>query len=206
MRRGAAAVFETAGGDLTCRAIDKDPSPEAGRHDDRPDAFPLPHHRRHRHGRHGRGLPRHRHDARARRPSRCCRPRARSESSTSVSPRPGRATRPTAAPRRQRSRSPPRWRRPEPSRGSSWARPATWHPRGEPGDKRADVWSFGVLLWERLTGRALFDGETVTDVIAAVSRLSVVPCYGFRGTSLINTTPCGATMASNFPSCSPRSF
>ena len=40
--------------------------------------------------------------------------------------------------------------------------------RGKPVDKRADIWSFGVLLFEMLTGKRLFDGETVSDVLAAV--------------------------------------
>jgi Tol biopolymer transport system component len=40
--------------------------------------------------------------------------------------------------------------------------------RGKPVDRRADVWAFGVVLFEMLTGRALFAGETVTDVLAAV--------------------------------------
>ena len=42
--------------------------------------------------------------------------------------------------------------------------------RGKPVDKRADVWSFGVVLWEMLSGKRLFAGETVSDTLAAVLR------------------------------------
>ncbi len=40
--------------------------------------------------------------------------------------------------------------------------------RGLAVDKRADIWAFGVVLHEMITGRQLFPGETVTDVLASV--------------------------------------
>jgi Tol biopolymer transport system component len=40
--------------------------------------------------------------------------------------------------------------------------------RGKSVDRRADIWAFGVVLYEMLTGRAAFAGETVTDVLASV--------------------------------------
>ncbi|NNE08417.1 MAG: protein kinase, partial [Gemmatimonadetes bacterium] len=40
--------------------------------------------------------------------------------------------------------------------------------RGNPVDKRSDIWSFGGVLLEMLTGRTVFEGETVSDTIAAV--------------------------------------
>jgi len=40
--------------------------------------------------------------------------------------------------------------------------------RGKPVDRRADVWAFGCVLYELLTAKRPFEGETVTDVLARV--------------------------------------
>ena len=43
--------------------------------------------------------------------------------------------------------------------------------RGKPVDKRSDIWAFGCVLFEMLSGRRAFEGDDTTDTIAAVVRL-----------------------------------
>jgi serine/threonine-protein kinase len=43
--------------------------------------------------------------------------------------------------------------------------------RGRVVDARADIWAFGVVLYEMLSGRRAFDGEDATEVLGAVVRL-----------------------------------
>jgi serine/threonine-protein kinase len=45
--------------------------------------------------------------------------------------------------------------------------------KGRPVDRRADIWAFGVVLYEMLTGRRAFEGDDVSDVMAAVLKLDV---------------------------------
>jgi serine/threonine protein kinase len=45
--------------------------------------------------------------------------------------------------------------------------------RGKSVDKRADIWAFGVVLFEMLTGTRLFAGETISDTLAAVLKEDV---------------------------------
>src|SRR5512145_2856289 len=40
--------------------------------------------------------------------------------------------------------------------------------KGRPADKRSDVWAFGAVLYEMLTGKRAFDGEDVNDTAASV--------------------------------------
>jgi len=40
--------------------------------------------------------------------------------------------------------------------------------RGQTVDRRADIWAFGVVLFEMLAGKQAFSGETISDVLASV--------------------------------------
>jgi Tol biopolymer transport system component len=50
---------------------------------------------------------------------------------------------------------------------------------GSPVDKRADIWAFGAVLYEMLTGKAAFAGETIAEILASVMKeqpnLTVLP-------------------------------
>jgi serine/threonine protein kinase len=43
--------------------------------------------------------------------------------------------------------------------------------RGEPVDKRADIWAFGCVLYEMLSGRAVFALDTVAETLTAIATL-----------------------------------
>jgi serine/threonine-protein kinase len=45
--------------------------------------------------------------------------------------------------------------------------------RGGAVDKRADIWAFGVVLYEMLTGERLFQGDSVVDTLSAVMRQEI---------------------------------
>src|SRR5258707_8836928 len=42
--------------------------------------------------------------------------------------------------------------------------------KGRAADKRSDVWAFGCILFEMLTGKRAFEGEDVSDTLAAILR------------------------------------
>jgi len=43
--------------------------------------------------------------------------------------------------------------------------------QGKDADRRADIWSFGVVLFEMLTGKTAFTGESISDTLASVLKI-----------------------------------
>ena len=82
--------------------------------------------------------------------------------------------------------------------------------RGRTVDRRADIWAFGCVLYEMLTGRRAFDGDDISTTLAAVLRAdpewSALPpatppvCDGFYG-SVCTKIPGGGCKPSATPAC-----
>lgn len=45
--------------------------------------------------------------------------------------------------------------------------------RGRPADKRADIWAFGCVVWEMLVAERTFEGETISDTLAAILKSEI---------------------------------
>ncbi len=72
--------------------------------------------------------------------------------------------------------------------------------RGKPVDKRADIWAFGVVLYEMVTGKRLFQGEDLTDTLASVVKidpdLTTAPAELPSSTSACKKIPASASATS----------
>ena len=84
--------------------------------------------------------------------------------------------------------------------------------RGRAVDKRADIWAFGVVLYEMLTARRPFGGETVSEILAAVIKdepdWKALPAglpaavAGVLRRCLVKDPPGGSTTSPTRASCS----
>ncbi len=98
-----------------------------------------------------------------------------SRSSTSASPSSGGRARKKPAPTSRPSRTPAR------ARARCWARSATCPPSrsaGCPTDHRSDLFSFGAVLFEMVTGRRAFKGTTAADTLSAILREDPTESFG----------------------------
>jgi serine/threonine protein kinase len=76
---------------------------------------------------------------------------------------------------RKNNKSNSKWGNPGPrslnSTGNPSLGPATEQASGKKADRRADIWSFGAVLYEMLSGKPAFTGESVSDTLATVLKL-----------------------------------